>query len=107
MFAHGSAAFDHVLLATGYRIDVAKLGLFAPDLLGAIARRDGSPVLSSGFESSAPGLHFVGASAVSSFGPLLRFIAGAGFAARAVTRAVAPARKLARVKKDDLAYDLA
>jgi len=46
------------------------------------------PVLSAGLESSAPGLHFVGASAVGSFGPLLRFIAGAGFAARHVTKAV-------------------
>jgi hypothetical protein len=33
------------------------------------------------------GLHFVGAAAVASFGPLLRFISGAGFAARRVTRA--------------------
>src|SRR5208282_1608294 len=50
-------------------------------------RHNGLPVLSSGLESSVDGLHFVGSSAVASFGPQLRFIAGAGFAARRVTRA--------------------
>ncbi|WP_095199832.1 NAD(P)-binding domain-containing protein [Mesorhizobium carmichaelinearum] len=85
-FEKDTATFDHVLLGTGYRIDVAKLGLFAPDMLATIARRDGLPVLSAGFESSIPGLHFVGASAVGSFGPLMRFTAGTPFAARTVAR---------------------
>lgn len=79
--------FDHVLLATGYRIDVDKMKILAPKLREKIARHDGLPVLNGGFESSVRGLHFVGASAVANFGPLLRFIAGAGFAARRVTRA--------------------
>lgn len=91
-FARGAAAFDHVVLATGYEIDIGGTGILAPELLAALARRDGSPILSGRFESSAPGLHFVGAAAVASFGPLLRFIAGAGFAARAVTRAIAAPR---------------
>jgi len=84
----GVRLYDHVLLGTGYRIDIFKLGILAPKLAGAIDCRDGSPVLQAGFESSVPGLHFVGASAVDSFGPLMRFIAGAGYAARSVTRAV-------------------
>jgi cation diffusion facilitator CzcD-associated flavoprotein CzcO len=79
---------DHVLLATGYRIDISKIGVLAPGLLERIARIDGSPRLSIGFESNVAGLHFVGASAVASFGPMMRFIAGSGYAARAVTRAV-------------------
>ena len=33
MLDHGSAVFDHVLLGTGYRIDIAKLGILGPDLL--------------------------------------------------------------------------
>ncbi len=32
------------------------------------------------------GLHFAGSSALKSFGPLMRFVWGAGYAARAVTR---------------------
>ena len=82
----GTHRFDHVLMATGYRIDVDKMNLLDPRLRARIARRDGLPVLSNGLESSVPGLHFVGAAAVGSYGPLLRFIAGAGFAARNVTR---------------------
>jgi len=42
-------------------------------------------VLSPSYESSVPGLHFIGASAIKSFGPLLGLVAGAGHAARAVT----------------------
>lgn len=91
-FEKGADTFDHVLLGTGYRIDVAKLGLFAPDMLAAIARREGLPVLSAGFESSIPGLHFVGASAVGSFGPLMRFTAGTPFAARTVARFIQRAK---------------
>jgi hypothetical protein len=35
-----------------------------------------------------PGLHFVGAAAAESFGPLMRFVAGSGYAARSVARRV-------------------
>jgi FAD-dependent urate hydroxylase len=83
----GPATFDHVLLGTGYRIDIARLGILSPQLLEKIARIEGSPALGQGFVSSAPKLHFVGSSAVRSFGPLLRFIAGAPFAARSITAA--------------------
>jgi hypothetical protein len=80
---------DHVLLATGYRVDIAKYRILAPELLGRVDCVDGYPVLSAGFESSVPGLHFVGSSAVASFGPLMRFVAGTGYAGRAVAHAVA------------------
>jgi hypothetical protein len=88
-FARRTALFDHVLLATGYRYDVAKVGFLDGALRARIAHRAGSPLLSAGFESSVPGLHFVGSSAVGSIGPLMRFIAGTAFAARQVARAVA------------------
>ena len=100
----GMHRFDHVLMATGYRIDVDKMPLLDPRLRARIARRDGLPVLSNGLESSVPGLHFVGAAAVGSYGPLLRFIAGAGFAARNVTRV---ARRGARTADFTAKPDLA
>src|SRR5262249_43710001 len=75
----GAQRFDHVLLATGYRIDIARLGILAPELLAAVATDDGSPVLAGGYESTVPGLHFVGSAAVRSYGPLLRFVWGAGY----------------------------
>jgi hypothetical protein len=75
------------LLGTGYRIDLRRAGIFTPQLLEQITCDGGSPLLGAGFESSVPKLHFVGSYAVKSFGPLLRFIAGAPIAARAVSRA--------------------
>ena len=91
-FEKGETTFDHVLLGTGYEIDIARLGLFSPDMLTTIARRGGMPILSAGLESNIPGLHFVGASAVGSYGPLMRFTAGTPFAARTVSRFVRKAR---------------
>src|SRR5262249_60036977 len=81
----GARTFDHALLATGYKINVARLDILAPELLAAVATDDGSPLLDLGYESSVPGLHFVGSAAVRSYGPLLRFVWGAGYAARTVT----------------------
>jgi FAD-dependent urate hydroxylase len=92
----GVREYDHVLLGTGYRIDIAKLGVLAPELLRKVNRKGGSPTLGQGLESSVPGLHFVGASAVDSHGPLMRFIAGAGYAGRSVTRHALAHRRWAK-----------
>ena len=91
--------FDHLVLATGYRIDIAKLGILSPALLAGIKRIDGYPALSAGFESTVRGIHFAGSSALKSFGPLMRFVWGAGYAARAVTRATLAARREARSER--------
>ena len=45
-------------------------------------------MLAIGFESSVPGLHFLGAVAMPSFGPVMRFVAGTWAAARGLTRTV-------------------
>jgi hypothetical protein len=83
----GARTFDHVVLGTGYRIDLQRLGILSPQLLERIASADGSPLLRANLESSVPNLHFVGSYAVKSYGPLMRFIAGAPFAARSLTKA--------------------
>ena len=83
-----SRTVDHVLLATGYRVDIRRYPFLAPELLAGVWCVDGHPVLDEGFESSVPGLHFVGAPAMYSFGPLLRFVSGTAFAAQMVTRRV-------------------
>jgi FAD-dependent urate hydroxylase len=96
----GSRDVDHVLLATGYRISVDKMHILDAQLRSRIVRHGDSPLLSAGFESSVAGLHFIGASAVASFGPLLRFIAGAGFAARRTAKAVADRSRPSRSGRD-------
>ncbi|HUK57665.1 MAG TPA: NAD(P)-binding domain-containing protein [Stellaceae bacterium] len=75
---------DHLIAATGFRIDVRKLGFFDDTLREGIATAAGVPVLSAHFQSSVPGLYFVGLAAAPTFGPLMRFMLGAGFAARRV-----------------------
>lgn len=87
-------ATEHIIAATGYRVDLSRLKFLRPDLSSKLKSVDGTPVLSSGFESSIPGLYFVGAAAANSFGPVLRFAFGAGFAARTVSQAMA--KSLAR-----------
>jgi hypothetical protein len=52
-------------------------------------RVNGYPILDKGFESTVPGLHFLGAPAAWSFGPLMRFVAGTEFAARGLVRGIA------------------
>jgi cation diffusion facilitator CzcD-associated flavoprotein CzcO len=80
---------DHLLLATGYRVDVRAYEFLSPGLRATVRVRDGFPELSRGFESSVPGLHFVGASAAGTFGPICRFVIGSRHAARALARHVA------------------
>jgi hypothetical protein len=80
----GSCVYDHVLLATGYKIDIEKLRIFPPTILRRIRCVDGAPILADAFESTLPKLHFVGPSAVASYGPLMRFLAGTRFAAQSI-----------------------
>ena len=77
---------DHVIAATGYRVDLRRLAFLDSGLLGAIRHTENTPILNGHFESSAPGLFFVGVSAANSFGPVLRFACGAGFTARRLSR---------------------
>lgn len=81
---------DHLMLGTGYRIDVARYPFLTPGMLIKLRRSGGHPVLGQGLESSIPGLHIVGAPAAWSFGPILRFVSGGWYAGRAVAGAIGP-----------------
>ena len=76
---------DHVILGTGYRVDVGAYKFLAPTLVGDLRCAGGYPLLGHGLESSVPGLHFLGAPAAWSFGPTMRFVSGSWFAARQLT----------------------
>ena len=80
---------DRVVAATGYKVDMQRLSFVAPDLRAAIECVQQAPVLTSTFESSVPGLYFVGISSLNSFGPLVRFAYGAKFTARRLSRQLA------------------
>jgi thioredoxin reductase len=77
---------DHVICGTGYRPELARLPFLDHALLSRISAVQGTPILSANFESSMPGLYFVGAIAMNTFGPVLRFACGAEIAAPCVAR---------------------
>jgi hypothetical protein len=93
--ADGSTrSVDHVLLGTGYRVDVRRYPFLTGQVAGSIAVADGGyPVLGPGLESSVAGLHFMGAAAAHSFGPIMRFVVGTWYSAPAVARRVAGRRQ--------------
>lgn len=84
---------DHVLLGTGYEIDVLRYPFIAPELGVRLRTKNGSPLLGRGLESSVPGLHFVGAPAAESFGPTMRFVVGTAYTAPAVAQYVLGRRR--------------
>jgi thioredoxin reductase len=79
---------EHIIAATGYKVDLERLQFLSAGIRSQIKALNRVPVLSSSFESSIPGLYFAGVAAANSFGPVMRFAFGAGFAARTLTRAL-------------------
>ena len=73
--------FDHVVSATGYHPDMRKMPFLSKDLCEKITLADGAPIVSEGFETPVRGLFVTGPAAMNSFGPLMRFMVGAEFAA--------------------------
>jgi thioredoxin reductase len=78
----------HVIAATGYKVDLERLQFLSREIRSQIKTVDRAPVLSSNFESSERGLYFAGVAAANSFGPVMRFAFGAGFAARTLAHAL-------------------
>lgn len=88
---------DRLVLATGYRVDVRRHPLISPELLRFLREREGYPILRRGFESSVSDLHFIGAYAAVSFGPVMRFVSGTWFTAPSVAAHVAAADRRSMV----------
>ena len=80
---------DFVVAATGYRADIGKLPFLPTELRSGIRTVQNAPLLSQNFESSLPGLYFIGVSAANCFGPVMRFAFGADYTARTLSRHLA------------------
>ena len=87
--SHHEVVADHIVAATGYQPDLRRLEFLDESLRLEIRTHEQMPVLSRHFESTVPDLYFVGLAAVNSFGPLVRFMVGAEFAAPRVARRLA------------------
>ncbi len=94
---------DHVILGTGYRVNVARYPFLPSQLLDRVALATGYPQLDLGFETTLPGLHFLGAPSAWSFGPLMRFVAGTEFTARALARRLAAVKQRSRIAGAEVA----
>jgi hypothetical protein len=93
--AHGRTrrlSADHVVAATGYRVDINRLAFLDDALKKGLRTSGGAPILSANFESSERGLYFVGVASAGTFGPVMRFVAGAEFTVRKLSRRLASAR---------------
>lgn len=84
---------EHLIAATGYKVDLRRLSFLSDELRQQIRSVEDTPVLSRNFESSVPGLYFTGVAAANSFGPLLRFALGADFTSRTLHSHFAQARR--------------
>lgn len=80
---------DHVMAATGYRTNLERLG-FLPDAMRSSLRTvGGSAAVGRDYQSSIPGLYFIGPSVAPSMGPVMRFVFGSRHAATTVGRHLA------------------
>lgn len=84
---------DHIIYATGYRIDVSRLAFLSPAILNRLRRTGEAPRLTRNYETSVPGLHFIGPAAAPSFGPVCRFVYGSRYPARHLAHHLAADRK--------------
>jgi len=73
----------HVIAATGYRPDVARLTFLDDRLRASLRLLASTPVVGRDYQSSVPGLYFMGPGVAPTFGPVMRFVYGADHAARA------------------------
>ncbi len=80
---------DHLLAATGYRTDLDRLSFLDEQLRSAVQTLASSPDVGPDFQSSVPGLYFIGPAVAPTFGPVMRFVYGADYAARTASRALA------------------
>src|SRR5262249_38050180 len=67
---------DRVVLATGYKVDISKLGILDEAVTRNLKVSDGYPDLTTGLETSVKGLYMAGVVAGRRLGPTMRFATG-------------------------------
>ncbi|MCC6943546.1 MAG: NAD(P)-binding domain-containing protein [Thermomicrobiales bacterium] len=73
---------DEVILATGYKPDIGRLGLLSEgNVLAGIDTDNGLPILDTAFQTSVPGLYMTSLLASRDFGPFFGFTVAARGAA--------------------------
>jgi thioredoxin reductase len=94
---------EQVIASTGYKVDLRKLSFLGGEMLAQIESVEHTPILTTDFQSSVPGLYFVGVTAANSFGPVLRFAFGAEFAANHLAKVLKRTLSLKGSQKPQMA----
>jgi cation diffusion facilitator CzcD-associated flavoprotein CzcO len=79
---------DHVVLATGYKVNMKQVPFLARDLLEELTLNDGSPRLDSQMQSSIPGLFITSLPASGDFGPFFGFTVAVKSSAKLIINAL-------------------
>jgi FAD-dependent urate hydroxylase len=80
---------DHVIFATGYKADLARVPYLAEgNLAQELETRDGFPVLDEHLQTSVPGLFITSMPAAQDFGPFFAFTISVRTSARLIGRAL-------------------
>lgn len=86
--ATSEVTVDHVLSATGFRADLDRLTFLDTSLRSSIRTLASTPQVGPDFQSSTPGLYFIGPAVTPTFGPVMRFVCGSDYTARTVAGAL-------------------
>src|SRR5262249_44860236 len=76
---------NHVIVATGYRVDLARVPLLAQgNLLPSLEQVEGFPRLDEHLQTTVPGLYLSSLAGTRDFGPFFGFTVSARMAARLI-----------------------
>lgn len=79
---------DHVIAATGYRINLKRLAFLPEAVRSSLRTVGGSAAVGADYQSSVSGLYFIGPSVAPTMGPVMRFVFGSEHAATTVGQAL-------------------
>ena len=87
----GTVIVDQIVLATGYKVNIAQLPVLASgNILATLKTRNGFPELDDHFETSIPGLFITSMPATQDFGPFFGFTVAVRASAQLVCKALLP-----------------
>jgi len=88
IYLNNGASFevDHIITATGYKVETKQLPFLHADLLASLECSNGFPQLDTHFQSNVPGLFFTSFMAGQDFGPFFGFTIGVRAAAQLVAQ---------------------
>jgi FAD-dependent urate hydroxylase len=94
-----SLLVNHILCATGYRVDLSRVKYLADEVASNGLRvNEGFPVLDEDFQTTLPGLYIAGQASIRYFGPFFGFVRGHRFGPNCRRKPAARHRLIAPTK---------